>query len=78
MSDDSLKRLYRAANAAEAQMLADALGGEGIEANWEQTPSPFDGVGQIGDVEVFVRGSDLDKAQQVLDGFLKEKADDDE
>ena len=75
MSDDNLERLYRAANPAEAQMLADALGAEDIEAVWEQTPSPFDGVGQIGDVEVFVRQGDFNEARLILDRFLSEKAD---
>lgn len=73
MSDDNVITIYQAANPAEAQMLADALGGEGIESTVEQTPSPFDGAGAIGDVEVFIREADAIKAQVVLDEFLAHK-----
>lgn len=73
MTDDNIITLYKAANAAEAQLLASALDADGIAATVDQTPSPFDGVDAIAGVDVFVREADASKAKAVLDGFLAEQ-----
>ncbi|MBI1371952.1 MAG: hypothetical protein GC159_04215 [Phycisphaera sp.] len=77
MSDD-LINIYEASHLAEAEMIHQALESAGIKAYVEQTASPLDGLTAAGEgTDVMVRSDDADRAREVIEQYLAEKADDD-
>jgi len=76
MSKD-LINIYEAAHMAEAEMVRQALQRAGIEAIVDKTASPFDGLTAAGEgTDVMVSHDDAERARQVIEQHLVEKADD--
>ena len=71
---DDLFTIYEAATFAEAESIHQTLADEGVDAWVEQTPSPLDGLTNIGEgTEIMIRQHDEQKARRIIERYLAEK-----
>ncbi len=73
MSHDFMK-VYDASNAAEAELIREAMQAAGIRAYIDTTPSPLDGLTAMGQgIAILVDGEQADEARKVIDDFCRRK-----
>ena len=79
---DELVTVYRAANVAEAGVIAADLEAGGIQCRWsDENQGGFAGVTQIEGVEILVHADDFDRARQLIESSeakRKRRADEEE